>query len=87
MAAGGALPAGDTEGPGVRGRHRSQPSFCLPATSGASPPQDGQRTGAKAPAGSSQSKVIGYRRSPRRTSAGTRSAGTSITCSRYGRME
>lgn len=31
---------------GFGGRHVSQPSFSLPATSGASPPQEGHRVGA-----------------------------------------
>ena len=71
-------------GGGFGDRHASQPSFSLPATSAASAEHDGQRIGAYTPAGNSQSKLIGYRRDPRSTSAATRSAGTSSTCSRYG---
>jgi hypothetical protein len=77
------LAAGAAVG-GFGGKHASQPSFSLPATSAASAEHDGQRTGAYTPAGNSQSKLIGYRRDPRSTSAATRRAGTSSTCSRYG---
>ena len=45
LAAAGAAAAG-AAAVGFGGRHVSQPSFSLPATSGASPPQDGHRAGA-----------------------------------------
>src|SRR5262249_43032406 len=58
-------------GPSVVGRQSAQPSPVLAATSPACPPQRGQpgrQRSANPPAGSSQSRTIGYRRAPRRTS-------------------